>query len=140
MASDHSPLSTPTSGDPAAAGTSYISGDFSAPVITQATGGDGYATIVPGLYPFSSATFGTCGATGRLGPSNSSACTASYSQYGLWTGNPAYLSVAGGIQTWTVPRDGNYRCANTVVVRLLLRMLRALLHLSLPGAAIGCHS
>lgn len=63
---------------------------------------------VPGLYPFQSITFGTCGATGRLGPVNSSVCAASYAQYGSWTANPSFLSVANGIQTWTTPLSGVY--------------------------------
>ena len=54
--------------------------------------------MVSALYTFNSITFGTCGGMGRLGPANSSTCTASYSQYGSWTTKPEFLSVANGIQ------------------------------------------
>ena len=61
------------------------------------------------LYSFQDITFTTCGASGRLGP-NETACAAAYASYGAWTSNPAFLNVSGGIQAWTVPSTGKYKC------------------------------
>ena len=68
--------------------------------------------VVSGLYPFNNITFGTCGATGRQGPSSSTTCAASYSQYGSWAEDSGKLIIVHGIQIWEVPQTGNYRCAN----------------------------
>ena len=66
-------------------------------------------TVVAGpLYPFQNITFGTCGERGRRGPPSTSDCTASYAQYGSWTANSSFLSVAKGIQTWRALQSGNY--------------------------------
>jgi hypothetical protein len=69
-----------------------------------------YQEPVPtSLYTFTGITFSTCNTTGRLGPSLSQ-CTLAYSPYGAWTNNTAFLNVAGGIQAWTVPTTGTYKC------------------------------
>ncbi|MHB8493633.1 MAG: IPTL-CTERM sorting domain-containing protein [Casimicrobiaceae bacterium] len=50
-------------------------------------------------------TFSTCGATGAAGPTQTM-CTTAYA------GNPS-VTVAGGIQSWTVPASGTYTITGT---------------------------
>jgi hypothetical protein len=50
-------------------------------------------------------TFSTCGATGAAGPTQTM-CTTAYA------GNPS-VTVAGGIQSWTVPVSGTYTITGT---------------------------
>ena len=54
--------------------------------------------------PASAFTFTTCTATGSAGPTQVM-CNAAY--------GPGVVSVAGGIQTWTVPTTGTYRVTAT---------------------------
>ena len=62
--------------------------------------------VPPPLYSFTQFTFTNAGITGRVGPSLSDLQN-SYSE--TWSGNTAYLSQQyAGLQTWTVPDDGNY--------------------------------
>ena len=61
----------------------------------------------PPPYAFKGIAFGTCGSSGRLGPS-ASACIASYALYGAWTSDSAFFRVDNGIQAWTVPSTSQY--------------------------------
>jgi hypothetical protein len=61
--------------------------------------------VVPGLYSFSTFTFTPNGATGKDGPTSLTYNTSTYS----WISQ--YLTLSGGIQQWTVPKDGNYQIA-----------------------------
>lgn len=56
------------------------------------------------LYPFSDFTFNNLGATGRSGPTTNTYDSTKYS----WVANPAYFSLNGGVQAWTVPQTGKY--------------------------------
>jgi hypothetical protein len=58
------------------------------------------------LYPFSSFTFTTCGATGVSGPQQS-ACRSAYSG-ATWAQADSYYTVSAGIQSWVVPATGSY--------------------------------
>jgi hypothetical protein len=59
----------------------------------------------PNLYSFTSATFGTGGATGRQGPN----ITQARSALGSPTWANSYLNMTtNGIQVWTVPETANY--------------------------------
>ena len=90
--------------------------------VSSATGGsifiqDDTAAVIyqeptpTSLYTFTGVTFSTCTNTGRLGPSLSH-CPRAYSQYGAWTNNTMFFNVVnGGIQSWTVPTTGTYKCA-----------------------------
>lgn len=59
------------------------------------------------LYSFTTFTFTTGGANGRLGPSYSS-LVAAYSS-ASWASNTAFFNATNGVQLWTVPATGTYR-------------------------------
>jgi hypothetical protein len=67
----------------------------------------GEVKIYPVIYQFSSHTFTTAGATGRLGPSLAQ-LQSSYSST-IWASNTSYLNSNNGTQIWTVPKTGNYQ-------------------------------
>ncbi len=59
------------------------------------------------LYSFTSHTFTTCGASGRNGPTLTQ-CRNEYTG-AIWSKNPGYLNVSGGIESWTAPSTGLYQ-------------------------------
>ena len=60
------------------------------------------------LYDFSTATFTPGGKTGYQGPSLSQVRTG-ISGNDAWKNDSSFLSVSGGVITWTIPADGNYQ-------------------------------
>jgi hypothetical protein len=72
----------------------------------NATADDGSCSF-PGLYTFTNHTFTPCGASGRLGPTES-ACETAYASTG-WASDDTLFGVDLGIQQWTVPSTGTYR-------------------------------
>ena len=67
------------------------------------------ASQPPELYPFTSHTFTTCGATGRTGPSESM-CESAYSSES-WSSDNNFFTQGSfqGYQLWTVPQNGDYQ-------------------------------
>lgn len=76
-----------------------------------------YQVPTPGsapLYTFTSATFGTCGATGRTGPATgvggfNAACTFTGQSSTWYTDTNNFSILDGGYQRWVAPRDGMYQ-------------------------------
>jgi len=58
------------------------------------------------LYPFTTHTFTSCGATGQNGPTRAW-CTTAYSS-ATWSSSTNNFDVASGVQSWKVPSTGNY--------------------------------
>lgn len=68
------------------------------------TGLRGFFTNQPGLYTFTSFNFTTLSTTGSAGPTSLSGYGGAYPG----VGTPSTLTLASGIQYWTVPKSGNY--------------------------------
>lgn len=69
--------------------------------------GFGFAGGSSFLYPFTTFTFQTCGASGISGPSYSS-CLSTYSGT-PWITDTNFFQAINGVQIWTVPASGNYQ-------------------------------
>ncbi len=63
-------------------------------------------SVCPGLYSFTTYTFSSCGAKGRLGPTIQQ-CRSTYNT--SWAQNTSFFNMTSqGIQEWTVPITGRY--------------------------------